>query len=179
MVIKAVNIDGQGYLQNPELLERILHKLPRYMLTNYANYRSTISSSESDLERVSDFLIHEAQLNMEAGTISRRSSGSTSRAKIHVRKIVLLMLSSMLRSLKWKVQENTTAVFANEVFTSSLIVVIFLRKEWLNGRCLPRMRTCATRASKKCPRVIVVIYAGAQCVGFVVKRSLAFFQDKR
>ena len=61
--IKAVDIDGQGYLQNPLLLERVLHKLPRFMLTNYAHYRPTVSSSKSALERVSDFLIHEAQLN--------------------------------------------------------------------------------------------------------------------
>ena len=79
--IKAVDIDGQGYLQNPELLERVLHELPRFMLTIYAHYRPTFSSSKSDLERVSDFLLHEAQLNMEAGTISRRFSGSITRAK--------------------------------------------------------------------------------------------------
>ena len=70
--IRSVS-SNEGYLHNPDLVDRILRKLPRFMLNNYARYRPRFTSN-SDLERISDFMILEAKLNIEAGTIPIRTS---------------------------------------------------------------------------------------------------------
>lgn len=76
--IKSIG-KSEGYLHNPDLLNRILCKLPHYMLDSYARYRPDFGVTRPDLELVTDFMIFQARINIDAGTIPLRNEGSRSK----------------------------------------------------------------------------------------------------
>ena len=81
LALKSVK-KGGGYLHNPELVYRILYKLPSSIINNCIRYRPVYSESSSDLEKISDFMFHEAKLNIDAGIIpfNRSSKRKNSRS---------------------------------------------------------------------------------------------------
>ena len=68
-----------GYLYSPELANGLINKLPRSMIPNYVRFAATEPPNKTDLEKISDFIYNEAELNIAAGIVSFESSGGTSK----------------------------------------------------------------------------------------------------
>ena len=66
--IKSLN--DIGYLFSPEFTKAILSKLPTSLLQEYARYAATKGENKTPLEKISDFLIQEAEIAKSAGIIS-------------------------------------------------------------------------------------------------------------
>ena len=73
--IKSVG-KNEGYLRNPELVDRILSKLPSSIINNYVRDRPIYPENNSDLKKLSDFMFYEAKLNIAAGIIPSQPSNS-------------------------------------------------------------------------------------------------------
>ena len=72
----------EGYLYNPELVDRILGKLPSSIVRNYVHFRPLCRENKPELEKISDFLMYEAKLNFEAGILSSQPIKSNSKRSL-------------------------------------------------------------------------------------------------
>lgn len=70
--IKSLN--NIGYLHSPEFLKEILEKIPSSMLQDYARHVATGDNNKAPLEKLSDFVIHEAEIALKAGILNLKTS---------------------------------------------------------------------------------------------------------
>lgn len=70
--IKSLN--NIGYLHSPEFLKEILEKVPSSMLQDYARHVATGENNKAPLEKLSDFIIHEAEIALKAGILNLKTT---------------------------------------------------------------------------------------------------------
>ncbi|XP_058793748.1 uncharacterized protein LOC131673775 [Phymastichus coffea] len=73
--IKGLN-GWQGYLQNPEIIDNIIRKLPDSIVTIYAHLDSTNCENKTDLEKLSDFIFEETNKRIKKNLIILKTASA-------------------------------------------------------------------------------------------------------
>ena len=72
-----------GYLQNPDLIKSVVRKMPSALKYSYNRFALRNLSEETDLEKLSSFLMEEAEIASAVGIFDLESTPSTSSQSIN------------------------------------------------------------------------------------------------